>query len=237
MPRLACALVLLASLGIGLAPGSARAAAPPLLGTLERPAGPQDAVPEWQRVLLAVAREDTLVQRCGSDPAACPSTALLGWLRFLRGLGAEPSLEQVRAVNRFVNRWRYRSDAENYGRSDRWATPLQFFERAGDCEDYAIAKYESLRRLGFGPERLRLVVLHDTERDLAHAVLAVYLPEGVFILDNLAEDALPQHEVRHYVPYYSLNEVAHWLHEAPATGVAAAGGHLGRPAAALVPER
>ena len=31
----------------------------------------------------------------------------------------------------------------------RWSTLLEFMQRGGDCEDYVICKYESLRRLGF----------------------------------------------------------------------------------------
>ena len=224
MPRLACALALLAALASGWAPGSARAAAPLLLGTTEWPAAPEDEVPQWRAVLREIAQEETVVRSCSHDEAACASGPLRDWLGFLRGLEGRSTLEQVRAVNRFVNRWRYRSDTENYGRSDRWATPLQFFERAGDCEDYAIAKYESLRRLGFPPERLRLVVLHDKARDLAHAVLAVYHGNGVLILDNLAEEVLPQERVTNYVPYYSLNATAHWVHGGSGPGRAAAGG-------------
>ena len=87
-------------------------------------------------------------------------------------------IEQIRAVNLFLNDWQYKSDIQNYGRRDYWATPLEFLRRSGDCEDYAIAKYVSLRQIGFAPEQLRLVV-RDVVRELAHAVLAVYLDDGV----------------------------------------------------------
>ncbi len=125
-------------------------------------------------------------------------------------------LEQIQAINRFLNDWQYKPDLENYGRRDYWATPLEFLRRSGDCEDYAIIKYVSLRQLGFDDDQLRLVVLNDASRGLAHAVLAVYLDEQVYILDNLSRAVLPQEQISQYVPYYSINETTRWAHVAPA---------------------
>jgi predicted transglutaminase-like cysteine proteinase len=234
VPRVACTLLLLAALGIGLAPGSPRAAPTALLGTLEWPADAADKVPQWLRVRAAMAREAVAVDACARAPDRCPDPATAGWVAFLRGLAGATPLEQVEAVQRYVNRWPYRTDLETHGRSDYWATPLEFFRRSGDCEDYAIAKYASLRRLGFAPERLRLVVLEDTARRLAHAVLAVYLGGEVYLLDNLAEAPLPQRERPQYVPYYSLSEQAQWRHALPSPELAAAEG-MPRPPASPPP--
>ena len=88
-------------------------------------------------------------------------------------------------------------------------------QNSGDCEDYAIFKYVSLRLVGFKPDDLRIVVLNDTLRGLAHAVLAVYLADGVYILDNVTNAVLPQDRISQYVPYYSLNETARWAHVPP----------------------
>jgi predicted transglutaminase-like cysteine proteinase len=134
------------------------------------------------------------------------------WLALLRHLEGAPRAEQVRTVNAFVNRWRYRTDPENWGARDHWATPLEFILRSGDCEDYAILKYHSLRRLGFAPEDLRLVVVQDTQREIAHAVLAVRLDDDVVVLDNLTDTVRSQRSIRHYAPYYSINETARWVH-------------------------
>ena len=72
-----------------------------------------------------------------------------------------------------------------------------------------------MRQLGFTPEQLRLVVVRDVVRDLAHAVLAVYLDDQVYILDNLTKAVLPQEQIGQYVPYYSVNETTRWAHVAP----------------------
>jgi predicted transglutaminase-like cysteine proteinase len=163
-------------------------------------------------VLLGIAAEAAAVEACARDAGACPSRGAAAWAALLRGIAGEPRLRQVREINRFVNGWEYRTDADNYGRSDYWATPFEFFRRSGDCEDYAIAKYRSLRLLGLPADQLRMVVVQDVIRDLPHAVLAVYLEDEVYILDNLTDAVLPQARVGHYVPYYSVNEVTRWAH-------------------------
>ena len=183
-----------------------------LFGTAELRAESHAALPKWQEVLDGIKAEQDIYQRCREDASACPTKATMAWQALLQGLeGAEPR-EQVRKVNRFVNQWRYRTDSENFGRSDYWATPLEFMRRSGDCEDYAITKYVSLRSLGFPAERLRMVVVQDTLRDLAHAVLAVYLEDEVVILDNLTNAVLPHDRLFQYVPYYSVNETTRWAH-------------------------
>ena len=181
------------------------------------------------RARTRTTRETDIVRACWRDarPLPEPRHHGLGWpaARPRRRAAAR----QVDAVNGFVNRWQYRADADNYGRSDYWATPLEFFRRSGDCEDYVIAKYRSLRLLGLPAEQLRMVVVQDVVRDLPHAVLAVYLGDEVLILDNLSEAVLPQRRVVDYVPYYSVNEAARWAHTPPATLVVA-GAHRRRTA-------
>lgn len=206
---LAAALVALA----GLLPTiPAGAAAPALFGTAEFRADSLAALPQWRRVLDRMAAESGTLSACARASRSCPSPDARDWLALLRRLDGEPRWQQLRAVNRFANSRPYRSDGENYGRSDYWATPLEFLRRSGDCEDYAIIKYTSLRRLGWPAEQLRLVVLKDVVRDLPHAVLAAYLGGTAYILDNLTDAILPQERITHYVPYYSINEVARWAH-------------------------
>ena len=203
---------MLVGLGAVLQVDPVAAAPAALFGTAEFRGESHAALPQWRRVLHDMARDTETIRACGRDAAQCPNRATMAWLALLRGLAPETRLRQVRAVNAFVNRWQYKADADNYGQRDYWATPLEFLRRSGDCEDYAIAKYQSLRLLGLPAEALRLVVVQDTVRDLPHAVLAVYLAEDVYILDNLTDGVLPQRRVVNYVPYYSVNEVTRWAH-------------------------
>jgi predicted transglutaminase-like cysteine proteinase len=194
---------------------SAAAAPPQLFGTAEFRAASLEALPKWQQTLLRIDQEQATYRACARASTNCPSRAAVAWQSVVRTQRDRPPIEQIQAVNRFLNEWRYKSDDQNYGRRDYWATPLEFLRHSGDCEDYAIAKYVTLRQLGFSPEQLRLVVVRDVIRDLAHAVLAVYVDEEVYILDNLTKAVLPQARIRQYVPYYSVNETTRWAHAAP----------------------
>lgn len=105
-------------------------------------------------------------------------------------------------VNQALNhRIVYAEDQATWGRADHWATPDETrAQGAGDCEDYAIAKYFALRAVGVPAQQLRLVyvrVLVGGSGDLwrPHVVLA-YLPAGADagdarILDNLLDEIRP----------------------------------------------
>jgi predicted transglutaminase-like cysteine proteinase len=210
---------LLAALALAATPV---AAAPrQLLGSEEQRIDSLEALPQWRRVLQRSAAEAGVVRACLADGDGCPNPPTRAWAALLHRLAGMPARAQVDAVHRFVNAWKYRSDADNYGRSDYWATPLEFFRRSGDCEDYVIAKYRSLRLLGLRADQLRMVVVQDVVRDLPHAVLAIYLGDEVLISDNLSERVLTQQEVGSYAPYYSVNEEARWAHALPDGLVAA----------------
>jgi predicted transglutaminase-like cysteine proteinase len=200
---------------LGMMP-TAAAAAPELFGTVEFRAESLAALPQWQRTLRKIEQERGAYEACSEAARSCPSRGVMAWQAMLNGQVGRAPIDQLQAVNRFLNDWRYQADAEYYGQRDYWATPLEFLRQSGDCEDYAITKYVSLRQLGFAAERLRLVVVRDVLRDLAHAVLAVYLDDQVVILDNLTRAVLPQEQVTQYVPYYSINETTRWAHVPPA---------------------
>lgn len=222
---------LAAGLLLGLAAPAVAAPSSALFGTLEFRSDSHAALPQWRRVLAGIERERATYDACAHGADGCSSRVVLGWQAMLQSLDGLPDLEQIRQVNSYLNQWRYRPDSDNWGRSDYWATPLEFLRRSGDCEDYAIVKYVSLRTLGFPPDRLRMVVLRDTLRNLAHAVLAVYVGGEVYILDNLSNAVLPQSRLSHYVPYYSVNEASRWAHVAPGTVVVSAASPRGaRPA-------
>ena len=134
------------------------------------------------------------------------------WLAFLDRLETDAISEQLIQVNRYVNEIQYMQDVANWGESDRWAAPAEFFAKGGDCEDYAIAKYFLLRELGVPPEQLKIVVLHDRRRRQTHAVLTVTREHRTLVLDNLRDRIVPWRELDHYLPIYSLNERSAWLH-------------------------
>ncbi len=91
--------------------------------------------------------------------------------------------------------------------------PEEFFDRGGDCEDYAIAKYISLRALGIPAERLRVVVVYDRKIREDHAILVITAPDGIKVLDSNRKRVIDWEESsKRYSPYYSVNEQDVWIH-------------------------
>ena len=120
--------------------------------------------------------------------------------------------QQIAMVNDFVNQSIiYADDQTVWGVPDYWTSPTEVFTKGyGDCEDYAIAKYYTLKMLGFGEDEMRLVILKDERKDELHAVLAVDNGQGSYILDNQAESVLPDSQISYYSPIYSINEHNWW---------------------------
>lgn len=134
------------------------------------------------------------------------------WKSEIVGLRGLPLEEMAIKVNAMMNDVRYVRDTRNYGRSDFWATPVEFMERGGDCEDYAIAKYISLRALGVPESRMRIAIVHDRQQNTPHAVLVVYTDTKALVLDNQNQFVKDASEIKHYKPIFSLNRSGWWLH-------------------------
>ena len=186
-----------------------------LFGTMEFRASSLAALPQWLRVLGSIDQERELYAKCDKDIDACVSPALAAWRAKIRGLKGLDRKTQLIESNKFLNRWIYREDQANYGVADYWASPLEFLKSSGDCEDYAIIKYVMLRELGFSAEMLRIVVVHDTLRNVTHALLAIYLDDEIVMMDSLFDGVLPQKYLSFYIPEYSLNETSRWSHILP----------------------
>lgn len=152
------------------------------------------------------------LQRYG-NPAA---EIVGGWRHMLEESRALSDDEKLKAVNLFFNRhMRFNSDQAVWGVPDYWATPLESLDkRAGDCEDYAIAKYASLVAMGVPTARLRMVYVRArlNGQSLAHMVLAYYAEPGAepLILDNLRPELLPASQRRDLTPVFSFNTEGLW---------------------------
>ncbi|HEY6843770.1 MAG TPA: transglutaminase-like cysteine peptidase, partial [Thermoanaerobaculia bacterium] len=67
--------------------------------------------------------------------------------QFAQSLSSNSAVEQLKAVNHYVNRRvEFEDDQRHFGRADVWSSANETFRSGrGDCEDYAIAKYQMLR--------------------------------------------------------------------------------------------
>lgn len=182
-------------------------------------------LPRWEAALRGIQQDRVVMRTCLDDADQCTPPRLAAWRQMMLAAARAPWHEKLEAVNTFVNQVPYVRDLDRFGVVDYWAPPLQFFAGGGDCEDYAIAKYVSLRKLGLPAERLRIVVLEDVARGLAHAILAVRLDGEVWVLDNYYDAIARFSELTHYAPYYAVNEDQRWLHRLPGEPVPAGRTH------------
>ena len=167
--------------------------------------------PKWTGMLKRYFKEGALGEGdCTS--ATFNACHLVEWQKFLNSLEGKKVVKQVKAVNRYLNGVKYITDLRNWGIDDYWATPKQFKDQNGDCEDYAIAKYMSLRAIGYPLDKMRIVVVQDQNLGVAHGILAVYINDKPYILDNQIKQILPAKKIKHYKPFFSLNEKFWWLH-------------------------
>ncbi len=142
---------------------------------------------------------------------------LEGWKDFVRATAGRSDVERkataetdlLQPVNRFFNRLSSVTDLAHWGVEDYWATPAETLSSNGaDCEDYAIAKYFTLKELGIPIARLRLVYARTWRARGAHLVLAYY-PEpqaDPLILDNLQGSIERASERPDLIPVYSFND-------------------------------
>ena len=130
-------------------------------------------------------------------------------------------LDKLNKINDFFNqKIKFTEDADLRAQSDYWATPLETIGvQAGDCEDYAIAKYIFLKILGIPNEQLKLtyvkatILSEGTRLIKAHMILSYY-PTQIsepLILDNLVPEILPASKRKDLYPIFSFNDKGLWV--------------------------
>lgn len=136
------------------------------------------------------------------------------WQNMTHEYRNKAEMEQLKAVNDFFNGARFVDDIDLWKKKDYWATPIEFLARdAGDCEDFSIAKYFTLKDMGMDVSKLRITYVKATLLNQAHMVLAYYpTPASVpLILDNINKRIKPASERSDLRPIYSFNADNLWL--------------------------
>lgn len=140
------------------------------------------------------------------------------WAELINTLPEETTQDKLRRVNQFFNqKMIFRDDRLVWKTVDYWATPLQFLRKGeGDCEDYALAKYFTLRELGVPASQLRITYVKALKLNQAHMVVTWYsTPEAIpLVLDNLNTAILPATQRRDLIPVYAFNGEGLWLPQA-----------------------
>jgi len=152
---------------------------------------------------------------------------LIGWQRLVEDSQQDSEFQKIYTVNFFFNQVRFISDRKHWHRNDYWATPVEFLStNGGDCEDFSIAKYFTLRELGVPDEKLRITYVKALKLNQAHMVLAYYeTPDSdPLILDNLIKEIRPASERDDLLPVYSFNGTNLWMSKERGQGRQVAGG-------------
>jgi predicted transglutaminase-like cysteine proteinase len=122
-------------------------------------------------------------------------------------------MDDLKSINAMWNNIPYYTDIKHWNVEDYWATPVEMLgSNGGDCEDYAIGKYFSLKELGIPIEKLRITYVRALKINEPHMVLAYYpTPDAEpYILDILTGKIKLASERSDLEPVYSFNDEDLW---------------------------
>lgn len=162
-----------------------------------------------------------ITQRYGGEAVA----RYQAWREVVQQAGSTAEADKLRRVNEFFNRRvRFVEDVQVWGRTDYWASPLELLgQGAGDCEDFAIAKYFSLIEAGVERGKLRMIYvravigLPGSGVPVAHMVLGYYATPVAepLVLDNLVTEIRPASRRPDLTPVFSFNGEGVWTATGP----------------------
>ena len=131
-----------------------------------------------QRIIMSIARNFSLftipclivlvlllMSGCGAKKKAPEESVELDpgqqrvaqWHALMREKRGASEIEKLESVNSFFNKLEFVDDLYHWGKEDYWATPREMLiSNGGDCEDFATAKYFTLRNLEIPDEKMRL---------------------------------------------------------------------------------
>lgn len=137
------------------------------------------------------------------------------WAALLKNRPQGTIQDKLNQVNRFFNaRMAFKDDIVVWHQQDYWATPIEFLRKgAGDCEDFALAKYFTLREMGVPANQLRITYVKALQLNQAHMVVTWYAtPDAIpLVLDNLKTAILPATQRTDLLPVYAFNGEGLWL--------------------------
>ncbi len=152
---------------------------------------------------------------------------LEAWQKLVEHNINKPERLKLQRVNDFFNGATFTTDKKHWKQDDYWATPTEFLGTdAGDCEDFVIAKYFTLRAMGVPEEKLYLTYVKAIRLKQAHMVLTYFkTPKSEpLVLDNINDRIMKASQRRDLIPIYSFNGDGLWLSKQRGKGKAVDGG-------------
>jgi predicted transglutaminase-like cysteine proteinase len=162
---------------------------------------------KWRDVEHEVDDERQVLRICEENRASCQSQTALQFLAIVDSARTLQGRARLGEINRAINlKIKPMSDLALYGADDVWSPPLATLAiGAGDCEDYAIAKFVALQEAGVSADDLRIVILRDDIRKEDHAVVAARLDGSWLMLDNRHMLMVEDQRVRNYQPEFLID--------------------------------
>jgi predicted transglutaminase-like cysteine proteinase len=136
------------------------------------------------------------------------------WHALMQKKREASEMEKLESVNSFFNQLEFVDDIYHWGKKDYWATPQEMLtSNGGDCEDFATAKYFTLRQLDIPDDKMRLTYVKALKLKEPHMVLSYYTEPTAdpLILDSLVKEILFASERTDLIPIYSFNGQGLWL--------------------------
>jgi predicted transglutaminase-like cysteine proteinase len=154
----------------------------------------------WAGVQAAIRDDREVLARCREVTKPCPAAAQ----RFLDIVAtgrARAGRARIGVINRAINL------AIRPRRDVYWSPPLATLAiGAGDCKDYAIAKYFALREAGVAADDVRLVIVRNLDVGEDHAVVSVRLDGAWTILDNRSQVLVEDTKMQRVIPLFVLDQ-------------------------------
>lgn len=157
---------------------------------------------------------EQLLKDVGARFGRAAKSRLLDWQNLMASSKDESETEKLERVNDFFNRIRHISDEDHWGKRDYWATPVEMLAtNGGDCEDFSIAKYFTLKQMGVSVDQMRITYVRALNLRQTHMVVAYYpSPDAEpMILDNLIDEIKPGSKRDDLLPVYSFNGDGLWM--------------------------
>ncbi|MFW5443685.1 MAG: transglutaminase-like cysteine peptidase [Methylococcaceae bacterium] len=165
---------------------------------------------------------DALLAKIQNKYGEQASVRIVEWQVLMQTAKHLPEQEKLTKVNDFFNqRIDFVDDIMLWGINDYWATPLEFLAKgAGDCEDYSIAKYFTLKELGVPENKIRITYVKALKLNQAHMVLTYFsTPRALpLVLDNLIPEIKSAAKRKDLLPVYSFNGSGLWLAKSRGNG-------------------
>jgi predicted transglutaminase-like cysteine proteinase len=169
------------------------------------------------RFTLDAATLETVEKKYGQQARR----RLVSWETLIRDDDSATDEEKLNKVNVFFNRLQFVDDKVHWGKVDYWATPVEFLATgAGDCEDFALAKYFTLKAIGVEERKLNMTYVKALRLNQAHMVVTYFRKPGAepLVLDNLVAEIEPATKRKDLLPVYSFNGSGLWLAKARGQG-------------------